>query len=204
MACLSAIRRISFAIRLRELFSRDSSWFNASAAMPADARGASKATDRRAALLAPLASAGMAALALNHELSRENSSLSRIANEIRRIAERHAIKELKELADEFDQARRRLESLYDLFAPLLSDMDKSATDRLKVRPIVEQCVEAMRGLMPGTYFELFGIPPDLRFPLGSLAEWNALLQNVLSNAWNAMLDSEKSEIYFRGGKDSDS
>jgi signal transduction histidine kinase len=161
-----------------------------------------RATDRRAALLAPLASAGMAALALNHEISRENSRLSRIATELRRIAEKHAIKELKELADEFDQARSRLESLYDLFAPLLSDMDKSATDRLRVRPIVEQCVEAMRALMPGIYFDLWGIPPDLRFPLGSLAEWNALLQNVLSNAWNAMLDSEKSEITFRGGRDS--
>lgn len=161
-----------------------------------------KAIDRRAALLAPLASAGMAALALNHEISRENSTLSRIASQLRRIAEKHAIKELNELVEEFDQAKRRLESLYELFAPLLSDMDKSATDRLKVRPIVEQCVEAMRALMPGTYFELFGIAPDLRFPLGSLAEWNALLQNVLSNAWNAMLDSEKSEIYFRGGKDS--
>lgn len=161
-----------------------------------------RATDRRAALLAPLASAGMAALALNHEISRENNSLGRIAVELRRIADKHSIKELTALANEFDQARQRLESLYDLFAPLLSDIDKAATDRLRVRPIVEQCVEAMRVLMPGTYFESYGIPPDLRFPLGSLAEWNALLQNVLSNSWNAMLDSERTEIYFRGGKDS--
>lgn len=161
-----------------------------------------RAIDRRAALLAPLASAGMAALALKHEISRENSTLTRIATELRRIAKKHAIRELNELVDQFDHVTRRLESIYDLFAPLFSDMDKSATDRLKVRPIVEQCVEAMRELMPGTYFELFGIPPDLRFPLGSLAEWNALLQNVLSNAWNAMLDGERSEIYFRGGRDS--
>lgn len=171
-----------------------------------DARKASlaeeKAIDRRAALLAPLASAGMAALALNHEISRENSTLSRIADELRRLAGQHAIRELSELADEFDQARTRLESLYELFAPLLSDMDKSATDRLRVRPVVEQTVRAMGPLMPGVDFEVFGVPPDLRFPLGSLAEWNALLQNVLSNAWNAMLDSERSEISFRGGKDS--
>lgn len=161
-----------------------------------------KAIDRRAALLAPLASAGMAALALNHEISRENSSLSRIANELRTIAAKHQLKELVELADEFDKARHRLESLYELFAPLLSDMDKSATDRLRVRAVVEQSVGAMRALMPGVEFDLTGIPPSLRFPLGSLAEWNALLQNVLSNAWNAMLDSERTEVSFRAGKDS--
>jgi len=161
-----------------------------------------KAIDRRAALLAPLASAGMAALALNHEISRENSSLSRIATELRTIAAKHAIRELVDLADEFDKARRRLESLYELFAPLLSDMDKSATDRLRVRAVVEQSVSAMRALMPGVEFDVTGIPPSLRFPLGSLAEWNALLQNVLSNAWNAMLDSGRSEVSFRAGKDS--
>lgn len=161
-----------------------------------------KAIDRRAALLAPLASAGMAALALNHEISRENSSLSRIATELRRIATEYSIKELHELADEFDRARRRIESLYELFAPLLSDMDKSATDRLRIRPVVEQSVAAMRALMPGVEFDLSGIPPSIRFPLGSLAEWNALLQNVLSNSWNAMLDSQQSDIQFRAGRDS--
>jgi signal transduction histidine kinase len=165
-------------------------------------RGEAEATDRRAALLAPLASAGMAALALNHEISRENSSLSRIASELRTIAAEHDITELVGLADEFDQARHRLESLLELFAPLLSEMDKAATDRLKVRALVEQTTGAMRALMPGVEFDPTGVPPSLRFPLGSLAEWNALLQNVLSNAWNAMLESERTEISFRGGTDS--
>lgn len=171
-----------------------------------EARKASKAeaeaSDRRAALFAPLASAGMAALALNHEITRENNALSRIAGELRTIAAQHGIRELTEIAEEFDQARHRLESLYQLFAPLLSDMDKSATDRLKVRALAEQTVVAMRALMPGVEFDLTGVPPSLRFPLGSLAEWNALLQNVLSNAWNAMLDSKTAEISFRGGTDS--
>lgn len=171
----------------------------------ADARKASmaeeNAIDRRAALLAPLASAGMAALALNHEISRESSFLNRIGSQLRRIAKRHSISELKTIADEFDEAKRRLDSLRELFAPLLSDMDKSATDRLRVRAVVDQAVSSMRVLMPGARFDLSGIPADLRFPIGSLAEWNALLQNVLSNAWNALLDSKKAEVSFRAGRD---
>ena len=159
------------------------------------------AIDRRAALLAPLASAGMVALALNHEISRESSFLNRAGGQLRRIAKKHAIPELGQIADEFDEAKRRLDSLRELFAPMLSDTDKTATDRLKVRVIVDQAVGAMRILMPGVKFDLSGIPVDLRFPIGSLAEWNALLQNVLANAWNAMLDSKKTEVSFRGGRE---
>jgi len=157
--------------------------------------------DQRTALLAPLASAGMAALALNHEISRETGFLRGISTRLRRIAAKHNVRELQEIADEFDEANRRLDSLRELFAPLLSDIDKSATDRLRVRAVVDQVVGAMHALMPGVNFDRAGIPMDLRFPIGSLAEWNALLQNVLSNAWNALLDSNKAQVSFSGGRD---
>lgn len=170
-----------------------------------DARKASateeEAIDRRAALLAPLASAGMAALALNHEITRESRFLDRASSRLRRIGKEHGIPELEELSQEFAEVKRRLESLQDLFAPLLSEMDKAVTDRLKVRAVVEQVVDAMKTLMPGVKFETSDIPAELRFPLGSLAEWNALLQNALSNAWNAMLDTRAPRIRFTGGKE---
>jgi signal transduction histidine kinase len=170
-----------------------------------EARKASVAEERvmdsRAALLAPLASAGMAVLALNHEISRESGFLNLVSSRLRRIAKKYSIQELRDIAGEFDEARGRLDSLRELFAPLLSDMDKSATYRLKVRAVVEQSVGAMRALMPGVKFDAVSIPASLRFPIGSLAEWNALLQNVLSNAWNALLDSDRAEVSFRGGKD---
>lgn len=160
-----------------------------------------RARDSRAVLLAPLASAGMVVLALNHELSREIQFLNRIAGQLGRIAAKHSIPELKEIADEFHEAERRLASLREMFAPLLSDEDKTATDRLRVSSVVNQAARAMSALMPGVKFAKSDIPPDLRFPLGSLAEWNAILQNVLSNAWNALLDSDRAEVSFRGGRE---
>ncbi len=162
-----------------------------------------QAVDRRAALLAPLATAGMAALALNHELAREVRYLDHAGGQLRRIAKAHSISELITIADEFEHAKGRLVSLQGLFEPLLSSDDKEATDRLKVRAVVEQVTDAMDLLMPRVNFSgIYAIPAELRFPLGSFAEWNALLQNVLTNAWNAMLASGKSEIGFRGGYDS--
>jgi C4-dicarboxylate-specific signal transduction histidine kinase len=83
---------------------------------------------------------------------------------------------------------------------LLSDTDKEATERLKVRPVVEHTVRALRPLMPNVDFQLEAIPAGLRFPVGSFAEWNALLQNVLTNAWNAMLETDRPKIHVQGGK----
>lgn len=171
----------------------------------AEALRASKAEekilDSRAVLLAPLAAAGMTALALNHEIARESSFLDGIASRLRLIAVEHDIDELRQIANEFEEARRRLDSLRELFAPLLTDVDKAANDRLRVGAVVDQTIRGMGAIMPRVKFDRTGIPGDLRFPLGSLAEWNAVLQNVLANAWNALLDSNRAEVMFRGGRD---
>jgi signal transduction histidine kinase len=156
--------------------------------------------DQRAALLAPLASAGMMALALNHEISRESTFLGRIGSRLHQLAAKYEIAELAEIANEFEDGKRRLDSLRELFAPLISDEDRSATDRLRARAVVAQAIKGMSVLMPGVKFDFAGIPADLRLPLGSLAEWTALLQNVLSNAWNALLDSDRREIVMTGGR----
>ncbi|MEQ1831350.1 MAG: hypothetical protein ABL921_35720, partial [Pirellula sp.] len=147
------------------------------------------ALDRRAALLAPLASAGMVALALNHELSRERHLLERSISSLRNIAKKHNLPELDIVVREFQETTGRLSSLQQLFAPLLSESDIQATDRLRVLPIASHVVTAFQPLMSGLAFDISGIPKDLRFPVGGFAEWSALVQNVVANAWNATLTS---------------
>ena len=159
-----------------------------------------KVLDQRAVLLAPLATAGITALALNHELARDALFLRSAGDRLRQIARTHEIPELDTIASGFDAARQRLLSLQELFAPMLSDEDRTATDRLAVRPVVSQVVRAMRPLMPGVKFDLSGTLDDLRFPVGSFAEWNAVLQNVLTNAWNAMLDSKDAIVSIDAGR----
>ncbi len=156
--------------------------------------------DQRAVLLAPLATAGMTALALTHELARETRFLERSGGKLRRLARAHTIPELDSLAEEFDGLRIRLEALQELFAPLLSEEDTASAERLRVRPVVQQVVRSMRPLVPRVEFDLRGISDSLRFPLGSFADWNAILQNVIANAWNAMLDRERAEIAFDGDR----
>ena len=156
--------------------------------------------DQRAALLAPLATAGITALAMNHELAREIRFLELTSSKLRSVARKYKIKDLEEIADSIEQAHRRFHSLQELFAPLLSNEDREATDRLLVQPLVRHVVRAIEPLMPGVEFALGGISGDLRFPIGSFSEWSAILQNVLSNAWNAMLDSDRSVISIDCGR----
>ncbi|WP_404406196.1 ATP-binding protein [Pelagibacterium halotolerans] len=156
--------------------------------------------DRRAALLAPLASAGMAALALSHELSRERRLLKSAIQQLSALAVEHELTELQDVLASLNEAHDRLQNLQGLFVPLLSDEDKSALHRLKVKPVVEQTVNAVKTIMPGVQFEIEAIPDDLRFPIGSAAEWNALIQNALTNAWNAMLQTPHPLICIEGGQ----
>ena len=159
-----------------------------------------EAGERRAEMLAPLATAGMTALALNHELARELVVLERASGGVRALAGSSEATELAEIADDLKAAAGRVRALRQLFEPLLSEEDRRATDRLRVRGVVTQVVEAFRPLMGRVDLDLSGIPDRLRFPVGAFAEWSAILQNVLANAWNAMLDSDRAAISFEGGR----
>lgn len=156
--------------------------------------------EQQAVLLAPLATAGMTALALSHELARESRLLGRAKDRLSRIATAQEVPELDRILQDLGDLRQRLDGLRELFAPLLSETDTAATERLKVRPVVEQVVRSMRPILPRVEFDINGISPALRFPVGSFAEWSAILQNALSNAWNAMLDSDRAEISFEGDR----
>ena len=159
-----------------------------------------KSLDQRAALLATLATAGMTALAWSHELARESRLLGGAGERLSKIANTHSLPELRETATEFEELRARFEALQELFVPLLSESDVVATERLRVRPLVTQVLRSMQPLLPSVEFEVHAISPSLCFPIGSFAEWSAILQNIMANSWNAMLDSNEARISFDAGR----
>ena len=59
----------------------------------------------------------------------------------------------------------------------------------------------MRPLVPGLDIDVTKIPDDLRFPNGSFASWNAILQNLVANSWNAVLDAEEAKVEIEGLRD---
>ena len=167
----------------------------------AAASSAEQVLDRRAVLLAPLATAGMVGLALNHELGREILLLEQTEARLRRLSEIHGVADLRDISSEFGGATRRLHAIQGLFAPLLSDVDSEPADRLRVEPVMSHVVRTMQPLMVRVRFDISRLPSDLRFPIGAYSEWCAVLQNVFANAWNAMLDVSSALVVIDSGQD---
>lgn len=153
--------------------------------------------DRRAVLLAPLATAGMAALAFNHELGREATALSQVKETLGALAKSVDNKDLNEAVQSIGIFEARFQSYRELFSPLTQSQDKEPR-RLRVLGVLEQTVKSLRPRMPGVTFAVRGgVSSDLRFPAGSFVEWSALLQNVLFNAWDAMLGRQRRSVHFQ-------
>ena len=158
----------------------------------------SEALDSRAAILGPLATAGMAALAMDHEIAREANLLLDVADALKKLSKETPSPVLDKAVADLAVFHQRFNSYRRLFSPLADSEDRKATRRLPVSSVASQVVSAVRPRMPRVAFDFSGIPRNLRFPMGAFVEWSAIVQNILFNAWDAMLDSERKAIRFDG------
>ena len=160
----------------------------------------SKALDSRATLLAPLATAGMAALAMDHELSNNAVLLDEVEGFLKQRLESGGSARRQRAAKALKDYRSSYDAFRGLFAPLADREERHATRRLPVESVVDHVVRALRLRFTGVAFGQAAIPWGLHFPVGSFAEWSAVIQNVLFNAWNAMLESDSRMIRFDGSQ----
>ena len=158
----------------------------------------SKAIDSRATLLAPLATAGMAALAMNHELANNATLLEEVLSLLRELAESEPSVETERAVRSLEEYQAQFDAFRDLISPLAEREDREATRRHKVETIVAQVVSILQRRLSGIVFDYSSIPRDLLFPVGAFVEWSAIIQNLLFNAWNAMLDSKLRIVRFDG------
>lgn len=167
-------------------------------AVSASVETESKALDSRATLLAPLATAGMAALAMDHELSNNAVLLDELADFLHRVLESDASPEAERAVKVLGDYRARFDAFRGLLSPLADGEERRATRRVAVEFVVDLVVRALRRRFTGVAFAQGGIPQGLRFPVGAVAEWSAIIQNILFNAWNAMLESDQRMVRFDG------
>jgi signal transduction histidine kinase len=137
--------------------------------------------------LAPLATAGMGALAYEHEVAKQYSLLESLADELR-AAEGASAGDLQEFAHRLTEWIGHARATRALFSHLLSADDIEERRRLKVVAVVETVKTQVATLMRGVKIDSSRIDAALWFPSGTFAEWSALLQNVFFNAANALVD----------------
>jgi signal transduction histidine kinase len=153
-------------------------------------------------LLGPLASTGMVALAMEHEVRRDIRSARisvRALNKLARSGEDNA---LVELAERLSAWVDRLEGTRKILQPMMDAEDRREVRRLRASPVVKSAVEHVQPYL-GRAKVTLETDDTLRLPAATITEWHAVIQNVLLNAANATLDRPEPKILvslFRRGR----
>jgi signal transduction histidine kinase len=153
---------------------------------------------KRVGLMGSLATAGISALAYQHETKSQFHTIEEIIEEMGELATRakdeklsEALTKLKESLSLWVERARATNALFSLF----SDPENLQTrKRFLARKVVDEIREQVKPLARGTQIETSRLDEDLLLPKASLAEWSAIFQNVFINAFNALLDSEEKLI----------
>jgi signal transduction histidine kinase len=154
----------------------------------------SSAFEEERVLLAALATTGMAAIAMEHEMHKELT----ILNDIRRrlneggsvLSEPLFLQTLNSWAERTANARK-------LFSPLMHESDREKRNSYSGKKLIAKIVDNSEVLLRGVRI-INAVPDDIRLPSATLAAWNAVFQNVLINAVNAMLEVEQRSIRCSG------
>lgn len=155
-------------------------------------------------ILGPLASTGMAALAIEHETRKEMQGVRSKLRKLLKIASDNNIPDLLETASELSEWVDRLEATRNIFLPMMDAEDREKIEPLECEAVVRTVVANIRPLL-GNIEVTFDMQSGLHFPAAAYSEWSAILQNVLLNSANATLDAVKprikisSEIHNRYG-----
>lgn len=148
---------------------------------------------RQAGLLGTLATAGISALAFEHEFKKQFTILQNLVSrieaiEVREPAAKDAISEITlQLSDWIEKAR----ATRTLFSPFMNEQDRQQRARFKAKALIDQIRKQVEVLLRGIPISTEGIAQDVRLPEGTNAEWSALFQNIFINAVNALLDSNQ-------------
>lgn len=159
----------------------------------------STAMTQQVSLLGPLATAGISALAYEHEVAKQLNLLDEVAGKLSsiKVRDKQTQQQLRSLAIEVSEWLERARATRALFSSLMDEENRTVRLRFKAQPLIEQINSQMGVLLRGLDIDVSSIDPSLRLPAGSFAEWSAIFQNVFLNALNAMVDSKTKLIAVR-------
>jgi signal transduction histidine kinase len=161
-------------------------------------------TSKRIGIVAPLATAGIASLAFQHELKQQFAGFGEIIYRIDKLKNQiedprvvNLLQQLKEDLTAWIERARMTNALFAYFGQAENIQIRERFPAVKVIPEIWRQVEF---LARGTSISIDGLADDLVLPKASLVEWSSIFQNVFLNAFNAMIGSKKKLIDVRSRK----
>lgn len=147
-------------------------------------------------LLGPLASTGMVALAMEHEVRRDITGIRRAIRGIRRAVKVSNDDVLGTLATGLEEWIERLEGTRRILQPMMDTEDRRVVRRLVAGAIARETAANIKPYVGRSRIEVISDDAVL-LPPATIAEWHAVLQNLFLNAANATLDSPDPHIEVR-------
>lgn len=153
-------------------------------------------TSRQSGLLAAMATAGMTAIAFQHQF---NQQLSILEQNVSTLDEE--VKAKPELQDTLGQIVlkmrdwiRNARATRALFSPIEDERNRTAVTRFIAKPMIAEFAANMKVILRNIDVDVSGVSRETRLPLASFPQWMAVFHNVFLNASNAMLDSDVRHI----------
>lgn len=151
-------------------------------------------------LLGALATAGISALAYEHEVSKQFESLDQIVRQLRDVANAAGDPAaLETIASQLEGWLGRARATHNLFSPLLQEENRTLRSRFPAKRTLELVRDQVNAINPGVQINVDAVPTGMALPPGRYVEWSAILQNIFLNAFNAMRDSHEKRIDVMGG-----
>jgi signal transduction histidine kinase len=153
--------------------------------------------DSERVLLGALATAGMGAVALQHELAKELVALEDVVRNLEREVLKEEIPEIAEAAKLLREWHKTATQSRRMFSPLFEADDRDRMQRLRARRVIDKVASNLKPLMRGVEVDTSDVEPEVRLPRGTFAGWSAVFQNILVNSVNATIDSRIRKVRCR-------
>jgi signal transduction histidine kinase len=150
---------------------------------------------RERVLLGALATAGMGAIALEHELGKELTALGKAVDSLSQLPKSTAIIGVR---DSLQSLIGRITDARKLLSPMMESENRDHVARMKAKPLVDGIIRDLKPLLRSIKVEADEIDADLRLPSATRAAWTAILQNVIVNSINATIDTSAKRIRIFG------
>ena len=153
---------------------------------------------RERVLLGALATAGMGAIALEHEIGKELTVLRKAVDDLSQVSHSPTFGKIK---DSLNSLISRITDARKLLSPLMESDNRDHVAKMKAKPLIDSIVGDLKPLLRSIKVETSEIDVELRLPSATRAAWAAILQNVIVNAINATIDTSAKRIRISGGYD---
>lgn len=158
--------------------------------------------ENEAALLGALATVGMTTLAWEHESTKQRLVVQSAAGVLADASPRDG-SELAQVIDQqaesLRQSAKRLDDISGMFRHLMDREARESKNAFRARRFISRTARQLQPLARGAKVSTDAIPDNLLLAPGTHAGWAAIVQNLLLNAFNAVLEHPSRCVDIDGG-----